>query len=120
MSNDLASLAGVLDRAAETIDRNGWMQGNFYDFTQAQVWGKPPSECRVCAYGAIHIALTGRPQPPEEDGPDPDEAAYAVLEFIGIEGHDLASWNDQVDRTAEEVAQAMRDTAADLRKQVAS
>lgn len=120
MSNDLTSLADVLDKAAEIIARNGWMQDDFYDFTQSQVWGKEPKDCRVCAYGAIHIALTGMPQPPEEDGPDPDEAAYALLDFIGVEGRDLGSWNDQNGRTAEEVVQAMRGTAAHLRKQVAA
>ncbi|MET8113724.1 DUF6197 family protein [Streptomyces prasinus] len=104
-------VAEILDAAAAHIDRVGWLQEDYY------AADLPPTDCRVCAMGAINVAMFGHPFPPE------DSHAYAVtcdlgdlvLEHLGVLGLDLAAWNDEPHRTQDDVTGALRETAAQLR-----
>lgn len=116
----VTATADLLDKAAQIIEANGWLQDDYYDFTESQVMQKQPKECRVCAYGALNIAATGAPSPHavDEEVDVVEDAADAVTSVLGIEGLDLAAWNDVPGRTAQEVIDGMRTTAAALREQV--
>jgi hypothetical protein len=108
---DKNEIADALDQAAAHIERVGWLQEDYYEP------GKSPTECRVCAMGAINVALFGHPFPPKDDG------AYAktcdigdtVLNHLGVLGLDLAAWNDEPHRTKDDVTTALRETAAAIR-----
>ncbi|MFZ3592248.1 DUF6197 family protein [Streptomyces sp. BH104] len=109
----VAQMADVLDKAVAYLDQYGWLQG---DFAQSD------KECPACAVGAINAAMFGTPHPLAIDGTwtETDEVAEVVVEQSGIEGFDLAAWNDIEGRTKEEVTEALRSTAVKLRKLVAA
>lgn len=90
---------GVLNAAAQIIEKFGWHQGHF----QNRKTGA------VCFYGAINAALTGNPT--NADSSYVDEAAYLAAERINPDAPEdvwLAEWNDEKDRTIEEVLAVMR------------
>jgi hypothetical protein len=112
MSHDLAEIAAILDRAADHIDTVGWYQDLLFD--GAQSFTTPESQCRVCALGAINVALHGTPNfvDGEEIG------AHDVADYVDQHRGDsleLATWNDTPGRTQAEVTAALRGTAAGLR-----
>lgn len=105
------SPATVLMDAVEVLRRNSHYKGGFYRRDSAT----PVQECPVCALGAILIAVEGVPQVPES-GIWPEEAFEAakvlsrsiyspVVDSDPVER--IAEWNDQLDRTPDEVMQAM-------------
>ncbi|KAB1146754.1 hypothetical protein F7R91_14335 [Streptomyces luteolifulvus] len=114
-----AEIADALDRAADHIDTVGWLQGDLYD-DYAQ-HGKPLAECRVCAMGALNMALHGTPMFPLNLQPD-ELTAHDVAALVEqrIAGSELADWNDSRGRTQAEVTALLRETAADLRNGGAS
>jgi hypothetical protein len=106
-------VADILDQAIGVIRTNGWHQGDRYDHDQADA-GTPRSECRVCAVGAIAIVISGSPSDTTR------EAAWAagkVRRALGahLKTRHIVGWNDTPGRTAEQVIQAFRETAAGLR-----
>ncbi|MGW2920320.1 DUF6197 family protein [Streptomyces angustmyceticus] len=101
-------IPAVYERAADHIDRVGWIQGNLYD----RAGGMPFNLCRVCAVGAINIALNGSPRFPSY-GIDAHDVVQPLREALGCE--EMADWNDAPGRTQAEVTAALRDTAAALR-----
>ncbi|MEE6264968.1 MULTISPECIES: DUF6197 family protein [Streptomyces] len=108
-------IPAILDRAADHIDRVGWHQGSLYDSTQSD---EAVIDCRVCAIGAINVALHSTPNFPDVQAEaDAHDIAAAVEEFLGLssEGADLPDWNDADGRTQAEVTAALRDTADSLR-----
>ncbi|MFF2852600.1 hypothetical protein ACFVT5_40865 [Streptomyces sp. NPDC058001] len=111
---DSLKIAEILDRAADHIESVGWFQGELYDrYTDPS---RPLAACRVCALGAINVALHGSPQFPVGrtlGGVD----AHEVAEYVerGFENTELASWNDESGRTQDDVTAAFRGTAAELR-----
>jgi hypothetical protein len=116
MSENLTVIADILDRAADHIDTVGWHQGEVYDPYQRP--DKPTSECRVCALGAINVALHGSPQFPL--GPKAEGAldAHGVAAYVERRldyDDELATWNDMEGRTQDEVTAALREAAAELR-----
>jgi hypothetical protein len=117
MSPSPSEIADVLDRAATHIDTVGWIQGDLYDsFTNPL---KPLTQCRVCAIGALNMALHGTPQFQLPHDVKPDElTAHDVADAYlrsRIGGGELAEWNDTPGRAQGEVTALLRETAADLR-----
>jgi hypothetical protein len=113
MSANLVAIADVLDLAAGHIDKFGWIQGDLWDVVAERE--KPPSECPVCAMGALNMALHGTPRFPEvRPG---DLAAHDVADYLErrLDGTELADWNDAPERTRDEVTRLFRETAAELR-----
>lgn len=114
MDKTRSEIADILDRAAAHIELVGWVQGVLYDdFTDP---GVPLTECRVCAIGAINVALYGSPRFPM--GADLDELmAHDVADFVrpNIDGAELADWNDFHAQSKDEVTALLRTTAAELR-----
>lgn len=88
--------AQVLRRAVEIIDERGWCQGEYED-----------GAGRVCARGAIHVAIGGAPYVDPlslEKNKFIWEVRCLVVDLIG-EG--LAVWNDEPGRTVEQVRHAL-------------
>lgn len=115
MSENLTEIADILDRAADHIDTVGWLQGSLYGKHEPT---QPLTECRVCAIGALNMALYGSPSFALRD-PAPDEVtAHDVAEYLQgsrTTGLELAEWNDTEGRTQNQVTALLRETAAELR-----
>lgn len=102
--------AQILAEAADVIERNGWVQGRYYDFKQYDR-GTPAADCRVCLLGGINIAMWGNPSYPRADR---RPAFYFQMtgeleKTVGSAWVD--DWNDAVGRTVEEVIALLRTTA---------
>ena len=113
-----AAIADILDKAAEHIDRVGWIQNGLYDESQ---WGDdfPLQACRVCAVGAINTAVYGNPRYPIlETGLQAVAigAENALKQHLALDNSTIPLWNDAPGREADEVTKALRDTAAALRE----
>ncbi|WP_328313146.1 hypothetical protein OG432_24705 [Streptomyces sp. NBC_00442] len=109
MSNP--QLAAVYEKAADVIQTNGHCKGWFYDIDAE---GSPPvHSLRVCALGALSVAVTGIPQPPEElDGLLAEAVADLSPRIVsGTVGEDpverIADWNDADARTPAEVVDTL-------------
>ncbi|GAA1887612.1 hypothetical protein GCM10009837_06680 [Streptomyces durmitorensis] len=117
-----AEIADVLDKAIDVIDRVGWHRGYLYDEEQAEE-GKALRDCPVCALGSISVAICGSPtlgagdRDIHEAVALADAAAVAVARHVGVPPvpRQVAYWNDELQRTADDVRNAFRDTAAELR-----
>ncbi|MFI8872397.1 DUF6197 family protein [Streptomyces sp. NPDC055243] len=115
-------IADVLDKAVQVIDRVGWHRGYLYDEEQYEE-GTAFGECRVDTLGAINTAVTGSPllgvsKHRLEDRIElADATALAVARHLKIPAipRQIAWWNDELDRKQDDVIQAFRDTAAELR-----
>ena len=121
-------LADILDKALTVIEARGWHRGYFFDDEQREE-GTPIGECRVCAVGAINTAVCGYPTLACREGENFGEIAdlafaaeNAVARHLGAtnDPRAVARWNDELQRTQDDVAQAIRDTAAELRAGEAS
>jgi len=102
-----AQVAADLRAAAEVLRRDGWTQGTYHDVDDDRV-------CH-CAVGAIEAGtgywtLGGRTQLNPALRQRVDAAWSAVTPVIGTP--DIFSWNDDEDRTADEVIAAL-EAAAD-------
>jgi len=113
----------LLKRAADVIDKRGWHQGGYTNDTGC-----------VCTLGALRVAAAGVPDdapywdvqsaaldlPGRFDDPDHDEvdrAAVALEDYFGrhnILGWDVADWNDNPERTKDEVTAALRAAAEEV------
>ncbi|MFJ3507859.1 DUF6197 family protein [Streptomyces luteogriseus] len=106
--------AGVLDEAATHLKRVGHHKGYLYDEEQAK--GTAIESCRVCAVGSILAAAYGQPRYPADDtarAAVTDTAIDAVEETIGTP---VPVWNDEPERTVDDVLTALTATAARLRE----
>lgn len=94
-----------LRACADLIEKNGWIQGDFYQERE----GVPPVECPVCSVGAMYTVTSGHP------------SNEVVVDWAGIQRFiaaktalweflpdNIITWNDTPGRTAEEVIQAFR------------
>ena len=104
-----ATIADVLNEAARIIRRNGWHQGFYYDRSQ-NAYGTRFDQCRVCARGAINLAVA----PPDSE----DLRRQAIYAVAAVERwldtnrpqddtYSLAAWNDEAGRTVDEVLAAL-------------
>ena len=114
MSESLAVIADFYDRAADHIDKVGWLQNELWDVSLEAA--RPPSECPVCAWGALNVALHGTPRFRVDyrlgELTVHDVARYVEERLRGVE---LADWNDVPERTQAEVTGLFRETARELR-----
>lgn len=97
--------AEVLNRAADRILEHGHCKGDYGDDH------RNPDTCRVCLYGALNAATTGDPF---TQGRRLWESAEYLVESVVYEGEqvgDLADWNDDPDRAADEVIAVLREAA---------
>ena len=111
------SPATILRGAAQYLTAHGWTQGAYYaDITQ-------PFPA-ACVTGAIAMAAYGRttPYPSHTNAPgvrDYRRAVDALADYLDLEGHydpdsDIVlpfSWNDDPDRTAEQVISTLHAAA---------
>ncbi|MGW2223885.1 DUF6197 family protein [Streptomyces formicae] len=110
-----SQLADLCDNAASIIETNGLNRRFLYDEIQAQ-GGTLPADCRVDVFGALNIADHGTPL---YDCSGRVQAAEVALQaHLGVPS--LPIWNDRRDRTANDVAQALRATAVSLRAEAAA
>lgn len=123
-----AELADVLDKAATVIETNGWHRGYLYDEDRYEE-GTALRDCPVCALGAINAAVCGSPLLGITGEHDiysaialADAAANAVARHLNVAAspREVAWWNDELHRKQDDVVQAFRDTAANLRAGEAS
>lgn len=116
--------ADALDKAADHLDRVGHHKGYLYDTDQADA-GTPLTDCRVCAAGAINIAVYGQPAFPSRETTEGElqlefRAFDALVAHLRLGVTTLPDWNDAEDRQKRTVVKAFRDTAASLRAGVAA
>lgn len=101
----------ALLEAANVIEAQGWTQGYYWDEEQARD-GVSKHLCRVCAMGALHIAIYGSPDTralQEQQGGVLSDCLQAIRKVIGRAM--IAAWNDDDGRTEEEVVSALRRAA---------
>lgn len=103
--------ADILDEAANVIERNGHCKGFYYDLSV----DLPPAECPVCPLGAINLAM-GNPNP-KTDRVFGSPAEVAMERYL--DAASVADWNDDPDRTAEQVIAALRGAARAEREHAA-
>jgi hypothetical protein len=97
----ITDVAHTLREAAEYIGEHGWLQGTLSS-----------ADGRVCAIGAIQrIGGTGNAR-----SYDAVDALYEYLDLPMTTGilHPVAIWNDEPERTAEDVILAMKCAAEEL------
>jgi hypothetical protein len=105
---ELQQVVKDLRACADLIEKNGWIQGDFYQERE----GVPPVECPVCSVGAMYTVTGGHPS---------NEGVVdwaAIQRFIGAKNalweflpDNIIAWNDAKGRTAEEVIKAFRECA---------
>lgn len=101
----------ILDRASKVIERQGiWCQRHVGHLDMA---GNLVS---ACAIGAIRYVVVGDPSPDSDTKlmwlPNVQDAVNVLSEHVN---QHVADWNDDKATSAEEVATAMREAAADWR-----
>lgn len=116
-----AAIADILDKAADHLARVGLTKGYLYDEAQADEENTARKDCRVCAAGAINVAVHGVPsysvtQVTDEQRELEIRAEEELGEYLGLDNITVPQWNDDKDRTADEVIAAFRETAAGLRE----
>ena len=98
----------VLRKAADEIRRRGWYQGEF-----APIEADDDS-CPVCAWGAINVAHSGDPRNWYVEGAPGEESPALQVLAIAATGdafRSVPSWNDDPERTVEEVLDAFERAA---------
>ena len=102
--------AEILDKAADVIERNGWVQQEYYDWPAPCVAVTNPQECAVCPRGGIAVAA-GRH--PEFVSSWPDYCPS--IEELATESDERTASAEDLDALAE-ISTAERAFAAHLRK----
>jgi hypothetical protein len=118
----------LLDGAAGVIERNGWIQGEYFSAADFD-GGKGPAACAVCPRGAIAVAACHHPMFKAawptycavEDQPSRDEIAdveairsaeQALLRHLALAGREsIEAWADLDDRTLPQILGALRAAA---------
>lgn len=95
--------AEILAKAADVIDEVGWYQGDLYD----------PHGTGMCLLAAMYAAAgvdMAKATPGEAD------VIHTSVEALQgrLGGASVIDWNDDSDRTAEEVTSALRECAAEV------
>ncbi|MGH3586237.1 MAG: DUF6197 family protein, partial [Pseudonocardia sp.] len=94
MSHQTTDLIPVFRRAAEVIQTNGHHQGAYYDLSTPSTM--PPADCPVCTAGALSVAVTGNPVPPE----DLDGVLGFAVEFLSERVYAATTDEDPIERVA--------------------
>ena len=112
------AIADALDKAADVIDRNGHHKGYLYDEAQADS-GLLVQCCRVDVVGAINIAVFDVPRWPAEEHPGCALAQGAVLALQETVEKPVPGWNDEPERTQDDIITNLWETAERLRREAA-
>jgi hypothetical protein len=91
--------------AADVIRTNGWIQGAFYRGGP----GRTPAKCPVCLEGAVRIATSGNPIDLNDDGFH--AVNWLESQVVKSQDRDAIDWNDNPDRTVDEVLAALEQAA---------
>ena len=113
-------ISTVLTRAAKYLESAGWAKGAFFKWgngrsaypKDGEEWPEfvaraKDANCKACALGAIYVGAGG------------DEAlTEGARKYLERQINQLfvPSWNDQSDRTKDEVVQGLKDAAKAARK----
>lgn len=89
----METIGDVFSHAADVIEQRGWTQGNLTDLGTGS----------VCTLGAINVVLTGAPGVRNYALEQPRRTLRIFLSVPSI-----ASWNDSVAGTKEEVIRTLR------------
>ena len=106
--------ADVLEKAATHLKRVGHHKGYLYDERQAK--GTALESCRVCAVGSILAAAYGKPRYPALDTAKSDVTDTAIDAMEDTVGTPVPVWNDEPERTVDDVVTALKATADSLRE----
>jgi len=93
------TLAEIYRKAAQVLESGGWVQ---HRMRQPQADGTVAH----CALGALTVAVNEQRNEHfccAECNPD---VVAPLTEFLGIDKFDIPTWNDQPDRTREDVVKA--------------
>lgn len=102
--------ADLCDHAAQVLVMNGLNKRHLYDTRQAD-GGTELIACRVDVIGALNIAAHGTPR--YASSRIVQAAERALLDHLKVVA--LVPWNDAPECTADDVVQALHDTATNLR-----
>ncbi|MFE9372310.1 hypothetical protein ACFYM2_21420 [Streptomyces sp. NPDC006711] len=114
-------LAAVYRKAANIIRENGHHQGAYLDGTLLLT--RTRQTVPVDATGALSLVITGAPVPPADliDCPQLYQDAVAFLSrrirsaIVDTDPEErIADWNDEPERTADEVIAALESVARDI------
>lgn len=121
----MKKISTLLADAARYIEENGWAQGSFFKYRN----GRPVNYssfdddllplarekgCKACARGALYVVDT-RVNPNEREARHREATRY-VDTVIRPTVLSVAAWNDDLDRTKDEVVQTLKDAAKAARK----
>lgn len=102
-------LADVLDRAADYLEKHGWIQGQLRGYASPSYPNSDP--VGVCATGAIEAVA--------ELELDRVHARQELVSYLVTHElwphHHVPHWNDMTSRTKQEVLDAVRACAKELR-----
>jgi UDP-N-acetyl-D-mannosaminuronic acid transferase (WecB/TagA/CpsF family) len=106
--------ADVLEKAGGHLQKVGHHKGYLYDEQQATETAI--DSCRVCAVGSILAAAYGQPRYPAFDTAHSDVTDTAIDAMEETVGAPVPVWNDEPERTVDDVVTALTATAARLRE----
>jgi hypothetical protein len=118
-----AEIADVLDKAADEIQRRGFIKGDLYDEAAVEANTATMATCRVCAVGALQYVTTGsiedsislhRRKPPIF-GRATIALDETLVERFGEDARDVVDFNDDPATTQDDVINLFRTTATNLR-----
>lgn len=111
----MSDIADLIESGASVLKDKGWMQGELW--RGSEQFGDYDGGA-VCSIGSLVVASGGgHPCVVDEDKLSVTLAYRAIEEHLELDGHgiSLADWNDEPDRTLDEVVTAFLDTAREIR-----
>jgi hypothetical protein len=118
-------ISTILSRAARYIEENGWTQRMFFQHRngrevvrmEGMTWGEhvafvKEKGCKACALGAIYIGAGPELDDYQLEARFSEAATYAE----GVIGYWPSGWNDNDERTKEEVVAGLKAAAKAARK----
>lgn len=95
-----------LTKTAEVIERDGWTKGLFHELRDLEA----ERPCH-CVQGAIATAIGDDPwAEPDGEWPMMPRWVRANFALTQLVGYSTAEWNDEDERTAEDVIDTLRET----------
>lgn len=103
--------------AADVIRENGWHKNEYF----RPVSDVPPAKCPVCLMGAVLVAAVGTPQHIHDEGGECDETCFPLVwlatfmtkaGYCDTDAMGIADWNDEPERTVDEVVAALEAAAS--------
>jgi hypothetical protein len=106
-----AQIADVLDLAVEELEANPWGQGLTRYSNEA--------DRGICAIDALSVVIAGKVRPHSAMSQVLFDTERAVMQTLTLNPRlmSLANWNDVPGRTKQQVIDAFKNTAKDLRNQ---